>query len=168
MIEKRKLIFFFTLTVIFGCEKIGVDPNPPGPNPADDPRLKFKGVYNMTQLENGVNYIMTIDTLGPYCLGGGCSSLSYNNFGNLFTFNQVFYITNPDYILNYSSYNPITDKYGKRWAFSSFGLPYSPTHCNALYGDSIKICFSLNNILYYFEDGVPYQNLSLTHVGVRQ
>ncbi|MCG9910127.1 MAG: hypothetical protein MH137_02400 [Flavobacteriales bacterium] len=166
MKTKQNLILFVFVAFFFGCEKIGVDPNPPGPNPADDPRLKFKGVYNMTQLENGINYTMSIDTLGAFC--NNCDSIKFENFANLFYFNSKFIKNSNVNKISYFPNIPMVDKNGNRWKLFPTGISDPPTHCNALYGDSIKICFSLNNILYYFEDGVPYQNLSLTHVGVRQ
>ncbi len=160
------LSFVFCTLLFVGCEKIGVDPNAPTepPTPVDDPRFKFKGVYNMTKLENGQQYVMEIDTLGGSCSGSGCSFIIFENFGDLFDFDQIFYSMNPENQLQIVPQIPLLDKQGYRWKVSSeWG-----TSCNAIYGDSIKICFKINNILYYAEDGVSYQELILTHVGERQ
>lgn len=122
----------------------------------------------MTKLENMQTYTMVIDTIGPYC-PSGCDSLKIDNYSDLFDIRFLFEHNSNEARLVVPFYNPITDKYGKRWQLTwGYDSPDTSLHYNAIYGDSIKISFRINNILYYFADAVPYLDSMYTHVGVRQ
>jgi hypothetical protein len=143
--------------------------NNPDPTPNSDPRLPFVGTYNMTKLENGATYTMSIDTVGDHCDCNNCDSMDIINFADLFNlrFNYQCYI--PSYQLVVPFFNPAIDKYGHKWHLTwGYNGPDAPTHYNAIYGDSIKISFRIDNILYYAADGVPYLDTIYTHVGIRQ
>lgn len=160
----NRSLFFTLITLMVSCGNNST----PDPNP--DHRLKFIGIYNMKKLEDNTTYSMSIDTVGPYCgNGNNCDSIYINNFCDLFNVRFIAHNTIPPNWIDWPFYNPITDKYGHQWHLSwGYNGPDAPTYYNAIYGDSIKISFHLNNILYYFADGVPYLDTIYTHVGVRQ
>ena len=163
------LCLFFLL--FSSCEK--TPPEPPDPY-ANDPRNRFMGKYTVYKTENNEVYEMEIIRLGepaspwntiydsievvnlfsffiPYkrafSKGGGADSNSINLVSH--QFGQI-------------------DKFGRRWAMSKYELsPFSP-YCNRLKNDSIYICIKLNNIQFYYEDGVPYMDTILTHIAVKQ
>jgi hypothetical protein len=62
----------------------------------------------------------------------------------------------------------VKDKNGNRWAFSNGGYWGSDTLANRIEGDSIDINFSISNIAFYIEDGVPYEAYEyIGHKGVK-
>jgi hypothetical protein len=147
----------------------GCGNNPPN-NSNPDHRLKFVGTYDMTKLENSQVYTMTIDTVGLYCFNASnCDSMEISNFADLFNIRFIQPQTDPSNLIYWPFYDPIIDKYGHRWNLSwGNNGPFPPTYYNTIYGDSIKISFRLDNILYYSADGVPYLDTIYTHVGVKQ
>lgn len=142
--------------------------NPPNlPTPEQDPREYFTGIYDVYKTENGQWYVMEVNAVGPECKN--CDSLDIINYCDLFTFR-----TNFQKILNDSLYfytylpNPATDKFGRRWVTGSHENGNTPYRENVLKNDTIYIYRKLNNIQFYFDDGVPYMDTTLNHVAIKR
>jgi hypothetical protein len=146
----------------------------------DDPAVpqekvweKFIGTYNVTKLENGDTYQMTISHLGTDTLENQAirDSLVVYNYGDLF--NQIIYYSSnissiDDRILRFPTNWPTDDKHGHRWAFFINAQDTVTEELeNTLINDTILLYFKLSNIAFYFEDGVPYYDCDCKHLAVK-
>lgn len=165
---KRQLFILIILitTGVFSCEKIPITPEEPVDT---DQRAKFVGKYNVYRPEFDDYYEMEIKKIGQQC--NNCDSIQIINFCNLFPEIRKLY---QQLAVGYENYfqhlifGNISDNQNRRWVLSSAQNNSTPYQENVLRsGDTIYFGVSLNNIQYYFEDGVPYMDTVLFHRAVK-
>ncbi len=134
---------------------------------------KFIGTYNVTKLENGETYQISISHLGTDTLENGAivDSLAIVNYASLFDVVKYFSSSGgyeDGRVLKFSTDFPTIDKDGNRWGFWVNSQDTATSELeNTLVNDTILLYFKLNNIAFYFEDGVPYYDCDCKHLAVK-
>jgi hypothetical protein len=149
------------------------EPDPIIPEPTPKVWEKFIGTYNVTKMDNGETYYMSITHLGMDTLDNGAiiDSLLIMNYGDLFE-EVIYFSSNGGYsdnrIIKFPTNWPTIDKFGYRWAFwVNSQDTLTPELENTLVNDTLLLYFTLNNIAFYFEDGVPYYECQCKHLAVK-
>ena len=157
---KSKVLVFTAIAalVLSACRK---EKECPADEPAAvDGRDRFVGTYSVYNLSGTFLYSMIISKFGS----GGRDSLLLSNFADTFdlkVLHESYWTTNYLGIgLNY----PAFDQSGHRWAlFGSSG----ENGLNTMSNDSIQLGFTMDNIAFYFEDGVPYYSCECRQIAVK-
>ena len=134
---------------------------------------KFIGTYNVTKLENGDSYQMTISHIGSEVLENEAilDSLQVVNYGDLFDL-VIYFGSNGGYsderVFIPIGGNPISDKFDERWAFW-VNAPDTTTEEleNTLVDDTMLLYFGINNVAYYIDDGVPFYECECKPLAVK-
>lgn len=98
-------------------------------------------------------------------------SLFIYNFNNLFDSLPSLYQTcislNKTNCLSFTPAHGIKDKFGKRWLIGNYDDPNTEEIENILVNGKITFFFTMNNLAYWYEDGVPYQDFYVRQKAVR-
>jgi len=131
---------------------------------------KFVGNYIVHDTANNVIYTMNIahkDTLQSS--GSKLDSLIFTNYGNKFNFRVSFLCQSDANVLRFAAGFPEYDHNNKRWAFSVNTDDTTTTKIeNQFKNDTIILYYNINNIAFYYNDGVPYYSRNLKHIAVKQ
>ncbi len=124
---------------------------------------KFAGEYLMYDPLNDVHYEMIIscilDEFEFY------DTISYSNYANRFDFKENVTPNETSHCLP-SYIGTLTDHNGNSTVFSMGCYPPHPR--NILRNDSLYIVFSINNLAYYIDEGVPWEICDdCLHYGVK-
>ena len=156
--SKFLLFFAIAVLVLSACRKEEKCPtNEPA---AVDGRDRFVGTYSVYNLAGTYLYSMTISKFGS----GGRDSLLLSNIADTFdlrVLHERYFTTN---YLGIGLNFPALDQAGNRWAF--FGSS-GETGLNTLMNDSIRLGFTMDNIAFYFEDGVPFYSCECRQIAVK-
>jgi hypothetical protein len=148
---------------ILGCKKYI-----PDEYPHEIGCEKFSGIYEMYDPVADSFYIMKVSCTGPED-NNSYDTIYFDNFANKFNFHYKlsYYVDDPFFIAGTIKF-PLEDKFGKKWSFSNWQGYYSDSTVNRLVGDSLFINFSISNIAFYVEDGVPYEACEdCGHTGIK-
>lgn len=131
---------------------------------------KFVGNYIVHDTANNVIYTMSIahkDTLQSS--GSKIDSLIITNYGNKFNFRVGFLCQSNANVLDFGAGFPAYDHNNKRWAFWVNTDDTTTARIeNELKNDTIILYFNINNIAFYYNDGVPYYSKNLKHIAIKQ
>ncbi len=132
---------------------------PPSPS-ALDGRDKFVGQYQVFDTTGTYLYAMEIFK------SSNSDSLWVMNWGG--KFNTYVAHDNNDFsdFFNFSVYHPALDHDGHRWSLS--GEYDEQFESNYLVNDTLRMSYSVNNIAFYVDDGVPFFSWSYREYGVKQ
>ena len=155
--------FWFALvavgTALWGCHRDeGVDSDPPAQ--VLDERDLFVGTYRIYDALGIYMYDMSISKFGS----NGRDSLLIQNYADTFDIRVLHerYWTNK--CLRVFS-NPAIDQAGNSWAL--FAEPCI-TGSNVISGDTIPLKFTMDNIAFYWTEGVPYFSCVCKQIAVKQ
>lgn len=152
-------LLFSLLLAILGCRKD--DANCPEPPVAEtDERDLFVGSYYVYDTVGNYLYSMNIMKFGT----GGRDSLFIQNYADTFDLKVLHerYWTNRYLGV---SFFPAIDQAAHRWAlFGAAGYDGS----NVLSNDTIPLKFTMDNIAFYWQEGVPYFSCVCKQVAVKQ
>ena len=143
-----------------GCgrdEEVG----PTTPSVPIDGRDKFLGTYQVYDTTGIALYEMTISKFGT----NGRDSLFIENFADTFDLK----ILHENYwTTSYLSIHPefgVKDRSGHSWAL--WGGP-GTDGANTLQADSLRLEFTMDNIAFYWAEGVPYFSCGCKQIAVKQ
>ena len=133
--------------------------------PADEPaavdgRDRFVGTYSVYNLAGAYLYSMTISKFGS----GGRDSLLLSNYADTFdirVLHEAYWTTDH---LDIDGFFPAYDQAGHRWALIGAS---GEEGLNVLMNDTIPLGFTMDNIAFYFEDGVPYYSCECRQIAVK-
>jgi len=145
----RSIIFICILACVgCSCKKEIIPDEPPYIDQWWD---EYYGTYTVFDTMNDLTYQMEIKQIGRYFDGNLISdSVLIKNVANRFDIKEYF-VQNSIYHggIGFTFANPIQDVEGNQWAFSAgLGKKENP--------DTLELQYTLSNIAYYLEDGVPY------------
>lgn len=151
-------VLLLVVLVFTGCKKD--DKDCPTNSIPSDGRDQFVGRYKVYDTSGVYLYPMEI-------LRSNISdSLWVVNWGGEFDVYVAHDNLDPSAFFNFTVYNPAYDREGNRWSVSGeFDEAFESNH---LVNDTLRMCYSLNNIAYYAEDGVPFFTWSYREYGVKQ
>ena len=159
----RRLCCISALPILFACNKY-----PQDNYPVECRCEQFSGIYNMYDPYESVAYTMEI-----WCVvteESYSDSIYFENFANRFDFG--YQLQQSEYHNSYIGdgfFFPLYDHEGNRWAFDNQGWWGADTLANRIDQDSLNINFTINNVAFYMEDGVPYYVCeNCGHSGVKQ
>ena len=148
---KLLLVIYTLLIVCFGfisCKKEIIPDEPPYIEQWWD---DYYGTYTVFDTANDLTYQMEIKQIARYFDGSLFrDSMNNQNIGNKFDL-KILTIQNIIYLnfLDFGIIQPMFDKNGKRWTFSGALVQKDDN-------DTLELKYTLSNIAYYMEDGVPY------------
>jgi hypothetical protein len=157
-IPKTTLILLLILAAVISCRK---DPEPPQPTETDN-RNQFVGTYKVYDTTGIYLYDLEIQKAG----NAERDSLMLMNFAgrfNLRIIHESYYAGN---YINIGINHPIKDFDDKSWHLSR--KTGNPEYENNLIQDTIVFYFTMTNIAFYINEGVPYYNCECKHVAVKQ
>ena len=165
---KRMLIIGCLSILFFGCCK--EEPIVPVPKTWD----KFTGTYNVTKLESGETYSLTIsfDTVYSEISGAEQFSIIYENFDDSFDTLSGWYPNGTSIDnLNIEQFNApfgVMDYNNKRWATWIISQDTMTTELeNTLINDTILFYFRKSNVAFYTEDEIEYFDCYCKHLAVK-
>lgn len=131
---------------------------------------KFVGDYIVYDTANSLSYNMTITQFStPNTNGGVEDTLVISNFANKFDFKYHFTCGSNPNLLGFNPPFPSYDHSNKRWSLTKVDDDSSTAKIeNQLKNDTIILYFNLDNIAFYFPDGVPYYSANQKHIAVKQ
>lgn len=145
---------------IAGCRR-EEEVAPSTPSAPVDGRNRFLGAYQVYDTAGVYLYEMTISKFGT----GGRDSLFIENFADTFDLR----ILHEDYwTTSYLGIFPgfgVKDKAGHSWAL--FGASIEDGS-NVLHNDTIPLKFTMDNIAFYWQEGVPYYSCVCKQIAVKQ
>lgn len=98
-------------------------------------------------------------------------SLFIYNFNNLFDPLTSLYrncvALNNINCLGFAPEHGVKDKFGKRWVIGNYDDPNTLEAENIWVNGKITFYFTMNNLAYWYVDGVPYQDFSVRQKAVR-
>jgi len=148
------------LLVSSGCRKEKHDcPSTPA---TVDGRDQFVGQYNVYDTNGAYLYAMEIMKASD----SGNDSLFVVNWGNKFDLYVQHHDADLTNGLNLIPPFPSYDHDGHRWAFFHESDP--EFQGGYLINDTLRMSYLLDNIAFYFDDGVPYFSGSFREYGVKQ
>lgn len=167
-------ILLVVISVFFSCRK--EKPKVPDAVKPAACWQKFIGTYMVYDTVNLTSWQMQIYYTTDTNINTGYvyDCLRFNNFDNNFVFKFQFncyslYPEDPLYTgISYTSLN-VQNYSGKRYNIH-FGHDNISTSYleNNLKNDTIVFYFRKENLQYYFDDGVPYEDAYHTHIAVKQ
>jgi hypothetical protein len=144
------------------------------------PKIPFwklvQGTYKVTNEVNNEEFEMKIsiktDTIwlsnNQYINN---DSIFLYNFNNLFdsVHSRYFICIAPNDLncIGFTAPHGIKDKFGKRWLIEDSDDPNTPEIENTWVNGEITFYFWMNNTAYWYDDGVPYQDLYIRQKGVK-
>lgn len=135
---------------------------PTGTSSQPDGRDQFTGQYEV--FDTNGTYLYSMEILKA--TGDGQDSLFVVNWGGRFDIYIQHDNGDQSNGLNLIPPFPALDHYGHRWAF--FADNDSDFDSNKLINDTLRLSYLLDNIAFYFDDGVPYFSGSFREYGVKQ
>ena len=132
------------------------------PTPPVDGRDQFVGQYQVFDTNGTFLYSMEIMKAND----PGNDSLFVVNWGGLFDFYVRHENGDQSPFLNYIPPFPSLDHNGHRWAF--FQEDDTAFIANRLVNDTLRMSYLIDNIAFFFDDGVPYFSSSFREYGVKQ
>ncbi len=131
---------------------------------------KFVGTYSVKDTANNIGYVMTIAHFStPNTNGGAEDTLVVTNFANKFDFKYHFTCYSDSNFWGYNPPFPCYDHFNKRWSLSiNPDDTITKKYENQLKNDTIILYFNLDNIAFYYPDGVPYYSANQKHIAVKQ
>lgn len=153
---------------LFGCRK--------------DPPLEVPTVEAAADWEKFLGDYKVYDTLGVYLydmsishhsgingFGVEVDSLLLSNFADTFDLDIKFKYKSDDRILDIGINHPAYDHSGWRWHLShTWNDPATEEMENTLIGDTILLAFTMDNIAFYWDDGVSYFTCECRQLAVKQ
>lgn len=158
--RSRSLIWCLAVVVLSGCKKD--DKDCPTDSVPPDGRNQFAGQYKVYDTTGVYLYPMEIFLAND----AGRDSLFVVNWGGRFDFyvrHENGDLTNG---LGIIPPFPSYDHQGYRWGF--FHEADAQFHSGYLINDTLRMSYSISNIAFYAEDGVPFFALSFREYGVKQ
>lgn len=126
---------------------------------------KYAGKYLMYDSEGDSSYEMLIECKPlEEDYTNSLDSVFFYNFANRFSYG---YNADAGGDINGTIIQPLIDKSGNSWTFSSVHGSDYENKINVLIGDSIFLRFNIDNTAYWVDDGIPYQNIISVHKGVK-
>lgn len=159
---RKNLLLVATLVGLTACCK-EENCRPSGQPAPVDGRDKFVGQYNVYDTTGGYIYSMEIMKSSGT---SGIDSLYVVNWGNRFNLYVQHDNGNMTGFLNIVPPFPSFDHLGRRWAF--FAQSDSVFQTNKLVNDTLRMSYTINNIAFYAQDGVPFFESSYREYGVKQ
>jgi hypothetical protein len=153
------ILIIVGLLGIVSCKKEIIPDEPPYIEQWWD---EYYGTYTVFDTLNDVTYEMEIKQIERYHEGILTSdSVFVHNVANRFD-SKTLYIQNITNLggLGLEIYNPIKDGSNRRWAFSFAFLKKDNS-------DTLELRYTLSNIAYYMEDGVPYYACECVDLAVK-
>jgi hypothetical protein len=135
--------------------------DPATPSTPVDGRDKFVGTYQVFDTLGVYLYEMQVSKFGT----GGRDSLLLTNYADTFDL-KVLHESywNQDF-LQIGAFFPAIDRAGHSWAlFGAPGLDGS----NVLVNDTIPLKFTMDNIAFYWTEGMPYFSCVCNQIAVKQ
>ncbi len=140
------------------CKDETEEPTPPQPV---DGRDKFVGDYLVYDTLGIYLYQLSVSKFGT----GGRDSLLLTNYADTFDLRILHerYWTSDQ--LDIDSWFPAIDYAGHSWALSGASIEDGS---NVLTNDTIPLKFTMNNIAFYWQEGVPYFSCVCKQIAVKQ
>lgn len=156
----NKLLMIFAAAALgfSACRK--QEKCPPDEPESMDGRDRFVGTYTVYSTTGAYLYNMTISKFGS----GGRDSLLLSNYADTFDIrilHEAYWTTDH---LDIDGFFPAYDQAGHRWALIGASVEEG---LNVLVDDTIPLGFTMNNIAFYFEDGVPYYSCECRQIAVK-
>jgi hypothetical protein len=135
--------------------------DPATPSTPVDGRDKFVGIYQVFDTTGVYLYELQVSKFGT----GGRDSLLLTNYADTFDLKILHerYWTSDQ--LDIDSFFPAIDRAGHSWALSGASIEDGS---NVLANDTIPLKFSMNNIAFYWTEGVPYFSCVCKQIAVKQ
>ena len=148
------------LLAYYGCRRDEAVA-PTTPSAPVDGRDKFVGIYQVFDTTGVHLYELQVSKFGT----GGRDSLLLTNYADTFDLKILHerYWTSDQ--LDINSFFPAVDYAGHSWALSGASIDDGS---NVLANDTIPLKFSLNNIAFYWTEGVPYFSCVCKQIAVKQ
>jgi hypothetical protein len=154
---RYSILIIVGLLGIFSCQKEVISNDPPYIEQWWD---KFYGTYVVFDTLNDVTYQMEINQIERYFDGKSFSDSIYvSNFVNRFNIKILQTAVNASN-LHIGVHFGIADSFGHNWALSG-------THYWNDSKDTLKLYYTLSNIAFYAEEGVPYYSVESTDLAVK-
>ena len=163
MTNRRHSTAILLVAFLLGFHGCGRDETvaPNTPSAPVDGRDKFVGIYQVFDTTGVYLYELQISKFGT----GGRDSLLLENFADTFDLR----ILHEDYwTTSYLGIFPgfgVKDRAGHSWAL--FGASIEDSS-NVLHNDTIPLKFTMDNIAFYWAEGVPYFSCVCKQVAVKQ
>lgn len=143
-----------------GCKR-DEEVNPSTPAVPVDGRDRFLGTYQIYDTSGVYLYEMTISKFS----NGGRDSLMIMNYADTFDLKVLHESYWSQDFLQIGAFFPAIDRAGHSWAlFGAPGLDGS----NVLVNDTIPLKFTMDNIAFYWQEGVPYYSCVCKQIAVKQ
>lgn len=163
-----RLFILFSTIFFNGCEKD--KPIPSSSTNSSTCWEQLVGNYIVYDTANSITYNMSIihkDSIAPGY--EPIDSLIINNYGNRFNLRVSYGCYTTPNLLKFVAPYPSYDHLGKRWSLwinddDSVTTKYE----NQLVNDTIILSFEVDNIAFYFPDGVSYYSANEKHIAVKQ
>lgn len=153
------LVLILFAMAIAGC---GREEECPPDTPAEvDNRDRFTGTYAVHDTLGVYLYSMTVAKFNS----GGRDSMLILNYADTFDLrilHERYWTSN---VLDIGVHFPAFDQAGHRWALFDGS---AENGFNRLINDTIRLRFTMSNIVFYFEDGVPYFSCDCRQIAVKQ
>jgi hypothetical protein len=156
---RYSILIIVGLLGIFSCKKETIANEPPYIEQWWD---EYYGTYTVFDTLNDVTYEMEINQIERYYEGISIrDSLIVKNVSNRFDVRRYFeqgitYIGG----ISLGIHHPIVDSDGNSWAFT-------PDLRKKGNSDTLELRYTLSNIAYYMEDGVPYYACECVDLAVK-
>lgn len=128
---------------------------------------KFAGKYLMFDPATETTYEMECEC--HYNSDPNYDTIQFSNYANRFDFSYKLNHTGESKLIGLTGtiIQPIMDHSGNSTTFSTGGYSYDPPK-NIFRNDSLYINFTINNLAFYFTDGVPWEVCDdCQHYGVK-
>lgn len=147
------------LTGLTGCKREETEDQ--GPQGSVDARDKFVGDYLVYDTLGTYLYRLSVSKFGT----GGRDSLLLENYADTFDLRILHerYWTNDFWDIGV--FFPAVDYAGHRWALSDAA---AFDGSNVLRNDTIPLKYTMDNIAFYWQEGVPYYSCVCKQIAVKQ
>lgn len=163
-----QIIIFVLLSGLSACDK----DEPVNPTPTNTPKCweQLVGNYVVYDTANSITYNMTISHKDSIQSNGSIlDSLIITNYANRFNLRVGYGCYTISNLLKFVPSYPTYDHGAKRWSLTLNTDDTSTSkYENQLKNDTIILYYKLNNIAFYFADGVPFYAADETHIAVKQ
>lgn len=135
-----------------------------------------QGTYKVTNEVNNEEFEMKIsiktDTIwlsnNQYINNDSIFLYNFNNSFDSVTSRYASCITSEsNNCINFNASYGIKDKFGNRWLLDNYDDPSTQEIENTWAYGKITFYFIMNNTAYWYDDGVPYQDLYIRQKGVK-
>lgn len=169
----NKLFLYISILLVCACchRKKTI---PPEPMPVSVFYwTKYVGTYDVYDTINHTQWVMKISHLSAREQNNGNSDSIYvENFANKFNIRLTWPAieTASHYpAFGLGIFHPIKDQHNYKWHLAcAWDDSTTVKEENVLKNDTMTIYFTLSNIAYYVNDGVPYYDCDCKHIAVKR